>query len=165
MANSLKVNCQVTRDAASTVGGTSSPKTSENKIKRIERPSIGSGPDEIVYQILDQHPRTRQSRRTARRRPGNMIISCPIEGFSMIYKEKELDASCNLRVCGACTLRVLQVVHVRRIVNPILVFITKWVRKFAGVMTELQLRSSSARVYRREIWTTELKSRKSCERS
>lgn len=92
-----------------------------------------------------------------------MVISCSIEGFSVVCKEKELDPSRNLCVFGARTLRMLQVDHIRRIVNPILVLITKWVRTFGGVMTEL--RASSARVYKREVWTTELESRKIWERS
>lgn len=58
MANSLKVNCQVTRAAGLMMGGTSSLKMSENRIKRIERPSIGSGPDEMVYHVFRSTPKS-----------------------------------------------------------------------------------------------------------
>jgi len=51
MANSLKVDCQATADADFTVDRTSSPKMSENRTKRIERPRIGSGPEEIVCHV------------------------------------------------------------------------------------------------------------------
>src|SRR5258705_5213172 len=51
MANSLKVDCQATTDADFTVDRTSSPKMSENRTKRIERPRIGSGPEEIVCYV------------------------------------------------------------------------------------------------------------------
>ena len=51
MGNSLKVDCQATIDAEFTVEETSSPKMSENRTKRLERPGIGSGPEENVYDV------------------------------------------------------------------------------------------------------------------
>jgi hypothetical protein len=49
IASIRKVNCHVTTDGGITLEGTSSLNMSENKPKRIERPSIGSGPDDFVY--------------------------------------------------------------------------------------------------------------------